>query len=248
LHWKRPQRIFVNSMSDLFHEDVPDSFIDRVFAIMACCERHIFQVLTKRPKRMLKYLRCRIPDSSEIWPRKIWRQMPIERFENVANNWPLPNVHLGVSIEDQRTAGERIPLLLKTPAAVRFISAEPLLGLVDLDPYIGEGVCFKREDKSHCVCWWDEETARCCSCRQWGCLNWVIVGGESGPGARACDVAWIRSLKDQCQTAGVPVFIKQLGSHSFEEDRNSKIILSDTKGGDIREFPEDLRVREYPHG
>jgi len=169
LHWKRKRMVFVNSMSDLFHEDVSFEFIDEVFAIMAMCQQHTFQILTKRPERMREYTTS-------------------ERIINV--KWPLPNVWLGVSIEDQQTADERIPLLLQTPAAVRFVSAEPLLGLVDL--------CYSAFNGADSL-----QTMRG--------IDWVIVGGESGPKARPMNPQWARDLRDQCKAAGVPFFFKQWG-------------------------------------
>ena len=237
LHWRQPRRVFVNSMSDLFHEDVPDEFIDRVWGIMSLAPRHTYQILTKRPERMLAVV-------SKLVARHACRD---------GSDWPLPNVWLGVSVENQQTADERIPLLLQTPAAVRFVSAEPLLGAIDLCRYCAPNF----------------------PC-DWPGLDWVIVGGESGPKARPCYMAWILSIKDQCQAAGVPVFIKQLGSQprgwcaaiphgdepesSYERDycdlyEASEIpepcsgrcgCLVDRKGGDMAEWPADLRVREFP--
>jgi protein gp37 len=135
LHWRKPRRVFVNSMSDLFHEQVPDEFIDRVFAVMALTPQHTYQVLTKRPERMREYLTS--PRHGE--PVETFVELEKDRISTEAwglgqflGAWPLPNVWLGVSCEDQRRADERIPLLLQTPAAVRFISAEPLLGPIDL--------------------------------------------------------------------------------------------------------------------
>lgn len=200
LRWRRPRRIFVNSLSDLFHEQVPDAFIDRVFAVMAMCDgirsngrRHTFQVLTKRPERMRAYLTD--PETpwrihSSVVKLNVGYYPPI-REPNAqgyrgldTGQWeiPLPNVWLGVSVENQRWADERIPHLLATPAAVRFLSCEPLLGPLDL-----AGV-------RH--------------------LGWVIVGGESGPGHRPVDPAWVRSIRDQCGAAGVPFLFKQWGGRT----------------------------------
>lgn len=190
LRWRRPRRIFVNSMSDLFHEAVPNKFIDQVFAAMALAPHHTFQVLTKRPERMLEYMRA--SDRAEAVghaetmlyekaPRTKGYFGPTHRHEL----WPLPNVWLGVSVEDQAAADERIPLLLNTPAAVRWISAEPLLGPIDLR---WGGL---RPDRPR--------------------LDWVVVGGESGSGARPMHPAWARSLRDQCVAAGVPYLFKQWG-------------------------------------
>lgn len=167
MRWKRPRRIFVNSMSDLFHERVTDHFIGQVFTLMVSANWHIYQVLTKRPQRMMEWL-------------KNW---PIE---------PTPNIWLGVSVEDQKAADERIPLLLQMPAAVRFVSCEPLLGPVDL-----KLVEFTSED------WGAWRRSRL--------LDWVIVGGESGANARPMHPDWARSIRDQCQAAGVPYFFKQWG-------------------------------------
>jgi protein gp37 len=225
LTWKKPRRVFVNSMSDLFHEDVPFDFIDKVFGVMGSEEagHHTFQVLTKRPTRMKEYA---------------------ERFTRKGVDFAslFPQVWLGVSVEDQKTADERIPLLLQTPAAVRFISAEPLLGPVDIDLYLP-------------CC----HNPKCTELPADLAINWVIVGGESGPGARPCDQVWIRHIKEQCEAAGVSVFIKQLGARSYdsaqalsqEECIDSMVArmhdhITDRKGGDWTEWPADLKVREYP--
>lgn len=168
LRWKTPRLIFVNSLSDLFHQDVADEFVARVFAVMAKCPQHTFQVLTKRHARMRSLL-------SSPWMR--------DQVAAVADldvmTWPLPNVWLGVSAETQQWADIRIPALLETPAAVRFVSAEPLLGPITL-PAVER-------------------------------LDWVIVGGESGPGARPMHADWARGLRDQCVGAGVPFLFKQWG-------------------------------------
>lgn len=184
LKWKRPRRIFVNSMGDLFHPDVPTLFLADVFSVMEQAKQHTFMILTKRPEGM-KWLRLNGP---------------------IVGREPLPNVWLGVSVENQATADERIPLLLQTPAAVRFISAEPLLGSVDLHI---KGV---------------DTTCRCAGCLDlaksspdmWQAqrIDWLIVGGETGPGARPMHQDWVRSLRDQCQTAGVPFFFKSWGDWS----------------------------------
>ncbi len=194
LRWKRPRRIFVNSMSDLFHEDVPDSFIYQVFAVMALSQQHTFQVLTKRPERMLAYMQ-RLGRSAAILDgaaRTIGHtfQSPLDPDVYLVS-WPLPHVWLGVSVEDQEAADQRIPLLLQTPAAVRWVSAEPLLGPVDVQAAINR------------MPW-----------RIGGGdagLHWVVVGGESGPKARPMHPDWARSLRDQCAAAGVPYLHKQNG-------------------------------------
>jgi len=214
LRWKRPRRIFVNSMSDLFHEDVPDAFIDKVFAVMALAPQHTFQILTKRAERMRDYILGAPQSTDRGWDVMAWASEELGRdaalVDVIASMWnkPLPNVWLGVSVENQRFADERIPLLLQTPAAVRFISAEPLLGPVDLTGLHvgGEYALFDnalngthRSESGPQI-----PTAA-------GRLDWVIVGGESGPGARPMHPEWARSLRDQCAAAGVNFFFKQWG-------------------------------------
>lgn len=237
IRWKRPQRVFVNSMSDLFHEAVPDNYIEQVFAVMSIAERHTFQVLTKRPERMAAWFSV-IAQYDTEWARRVCAG--------------LPNVWLGVSVEDQQRADERIPQLLSTPAAVRFISAEPLLGPVDLRrfmpvPLFYCGRCGKEKRRPWCEpCGTDNNTPT----NELVGLSWVIVGGESGPGARPFDVAWARALVHQCKSAGVAVFVKQLGSKPTGWWSNSlgpRIgKFTDRKGGDMAEWPEDLRIRQFP--
>ena len=207
LRWAKQRRIFVNSMSDLFHEEVPTGFIDQVFAVMALCPQHTFQVLTKRTLRMRDYVSegGRAADVLDIvrnW--EIGYRAGGDKLQ--AQAWPLPNVWLGVSVEDQATADQRIPILLQTPAAVRWISAEPLLGPIDLD----------RLAIDSCD---DDYTISALSGRRiarYGTkpgaprLDWVVVGSESGTKARPCDIEWVRDLKNQCEIARVPFFFKQL--------------------------------------
>jgi protein gp37 len=190
LRRKKPTTFFVNSMSDLFHENAPDEWIDRVFAVMALCPQHTFQVLTKRAARMRDYFCAPVDFAGVVRSERIadvmLRNHRIESgFKCVS--WPLPNVWLGVSTERQQEADERIPLLLQTPAAVRFISAEPLLGPLDLQFYI-----YAIHNSPEAA------------------LDWIIVGGESGPRHREMPEAWAMSLINQCQDAGVPVFMKQM--------------------------------------
>jgi protein gp37 len=255
LKWRKPCRVFVNSMSDLFHPDVPDEFIDQVFAVMAEASHHVYQILSKRPDRLRDYLRPAEDLWSERWPCAAYRLIG----ECEPYRFPLRNVHLGVSVEDQATANERIPLLLQTPAAVRFVSLEPLLGPVRLrSRWLHEMQSTKAE-------------------YQRPALRWAIVGGESGPKARPCDVAWIRSIVEQCRSAEVAAFVKQLGAVPFEGDGKHRhvsgsrsfgvvcdegdpcphcgkrpitwwptLALRSRSGSDPDEWPEDLRVREYP--
>lgn len=218
LHWCRPRRVFVNSMSDLFHEDVPFDFIDRVFAVMALAQQHVFQVLTKRPERMREYLcapatkRLGIIFNEAIGMGKLSGALVYGRFENP---W-LPNVWLGVSVENQDTL-ERIDILKDVPAAIRFVSFEPLLE--DLGALILDGI------------------------------QWVIIGGESGPKARPMNLDWPRSILKECRRQGVAPFVKQLGTNPYEDaplQDVTLIRLSDSHGANIDEFPRDLRVREFP--
>ena len=222
LHWKKPRNIFVCSMSDLFHEDVPGEFVYQVLRIAERCPQHTLQILTKRAKRMAWF--CDSPDM----PTNIW---------------------LGVTAEDQQRADERIPYLLNTPAAVKFLSLEPLLGPIDLsydglfiecptchgtseitDPQhpahpnqTGDGV-----DQNWCM------DCNSGDPRVVVGIDWVIVGGESGPKRREMKLQWVRDIVAQCQTAGVAVFVKQLHI-------DGKLVK------DIEQFPEDLQIREYPN-
>ena len=209
LRTKKPTMWFVNSMSDMFHENVPDEVIDRIFAVMALCPQHTFQVLTKRSARMREYM------TTAQAPARLaeiirgaghaadMNSLHAEAFadaphhEGETGEWPLSNVWLGVSVEDQTRADERIPDLLATPAAIRFISAEPLLGPVDL-------VQFATPDFST---WLDG-------------LDWVIVGGESGKGARPMHPDWACQIRDQCAVADVPFFFKQWGDWEIALDRD----------------------------
>jgi protein gp37 len=201
LHWKRPRRIFVNSMSDLFHEDVPNAFLQKVWLVMGQARQHVFQILTKRPQRMLSWLTSFNGDGgldSVRWGEDVELAQLEKEFP-----WPLPNVWLGVSVEDQAAADERIPLLLQTPAAVRWISAEPLLGPVDLHHPVYKII----KDQP------DYSTALRAAMPYAGVeINWVVAGGESGPGARPMHPDWARSLRDQCAAAKVPFFFKQWGN------------------------------------
>ncbi len=222
LHWTGHKRIFIPSMGDLFHPNVPFDFVDRVFATMGHSYWHTFQVLTKRSLRMHEY---------------ITTGQESDRFK------PLVNVWLGASIEDQDTADDRIPHLLNTPAAVRFVSCEPLLGPIELgmrclecgeyqhysDLHNAEGEC--RNGGSECG-----------YADRWQELDWVIVGGETGPGARPMHPDWARDIRDQCQEAGVPLFVKQLGSRYHPRGHR------DLHGADMQFWPADLRIRQMPSG
>jgi len=271
LRWKKPQRVFVNSMSDLFHESLSNEEIAAVFGVMAACPQHTFQVLTKRPKRAAEWFkwahdqRCHGNTTAETM-----RSLAIDRGSFRAPDgsmpkgtgrlllgfdarWPLPNVWIGCSAEDQETYNARIPLLVhQVPAAVHWVSLEPQLGPIKLR---GTGHIH---------------------------LDWVVQGGESGPGARPFDVAWARSMRDECAESGIAYFFKQLGARAIDsslrdvfgygyvhytgvpEDSRvlaaasrpdyrvvahdvSRLLARDRrKGGDMTEWPPEIRVRQLP--
>lgn len=251
VRWKEPRRIFVNSMSDLFHEKLSSIDISLVWRAMRAAPHHTFQILTKRPERMREWVQAWVDQGGEV----------------------LPHVWLGVSVEDQATADARIPLLLRTAAAVRFLSCEPLLGKLNLSRYMrchqgGPYTCGNRPGE-------------CCECAQGRTSNnhvdWVIVGGESGPDARECRASWIRSIVAQCRLSSTPVFVKQLGAHIIDRNdagfdghdpenwpegtetddwdldpgrqyqgADARILLADSKGADPAEWPQDLRVQQFP--
>ena len=248
---RKPSRWFWLDMSDLFGSWVPDEWIDKIMCVMAATSRQTHQVLTKRPDRMLRYFkewsdgidgrdaRC------EVWLDRMCMSVASGNIESdcdISRPWPLPNLWLGTSCENQATFDQRSPLLNDTPAAVRFLSLEPLLGPIDISPFL------------------ESYTNR-----------WVIVGGESGFIARPCNVQWIRSIVQQCKSYGVPCFVKQLGARPIDEvtksaaelmfpngvpagvqvgggyHRRAELSLSHKKGGDPKEWPADLNVREFPN-
>lgn len=198
--WKG-KKVFVCSMSDLFHESVPFDFIDRVFAQFVNLEETIFQVLTKRPDRAMEYFKY----TEEFGNIGVYACEKDEGFTILQYEWPLENVWIGTSCEDQATANERIPLLLQIPAAVRFLSCEPLLGPIDIFKAVGSlqkyGRPYTLPPHPKGFNWPNQPK-----------IDWVIAGGESGHGARPMHPDWVRSLRDQCQSANVPFFFKQWGT------------------------------------
>lgn len=215
LRWRKPSKIFVCSMGDLFHEAVPDDFIARVWHTMAINQEHVFQILTKRPDRMAKWI-DRVGDYQGY---KTHNGEPHKADGGSGivvgfRKWPLPNVWLGVTVENQEQADKRIPILLQIPAAVRFVSVEPMLGPVDLTRVGGDWHGYGRIDAlngrrnieeyifEYSLRW---KTERCEK------IDWVVCGGETGPNARPMHPDWVRSLRDQCQSAGVPFFFKSWG-------------------------------------
>ncbi len=206
LRWRKPQRVFVASRADLFHEGVPDQFVARVFASALHASQHTFLFLTKRADRMAEFI-----------PRLSGRLHGVCAPSNLYEpergaTWPPPNWWLGVSCENQEQADKRIPLLLQTPAAVRWVSLEPLIGPVNLDCY----------PSTSCPTGWFDDPG----------LNWVVIGGESGPHHRPMEIAWLKSIVDQCKAAAVPVYVKQ-ASHA--------------RPGQQGDIPEDIwTIKELP--
>jgi protein gp37 len=256
LSWRKPRRVFPCSGSDLFHEKIPFEYIAAAFAVMAAASQHTFQVLTKRPERMREFLEWLV-DPKKGSRGYVWQTLfscAIETDPGLEEKlkgrmgspwpWPLPNVWLGVSVEDQARFDERVPELLKCDAAVRWLSCEPLLGRVNLDlGGVGRGI------------------------------GWVVPGGESGDPfktARPCAMEWIAEIKDECLRHGVPVFVKQLGSVAVSEERMAASVaeanelrravghterddpwlwmagLADYKGEDPAEWPDEFQVRLFP--
>lgn len=233
----RGRKIFVNSMSDLFHPGVPFEFIAAVFWVMSVTTRHTYQILTKRPERMLEFFRwllggderdfnsesarwdmgdriCALADLNPSIQALGWTPHSARRggYDNCGPAWPCTNVWLGVSVEDQATAEERIPILLQCPAAVRWISAEPLLGHIDLRAVSFPSPFARSMYPGILPVPW---------------LDWVVAGGESGPGARPMHPDWLRSLRDQCAAAGVPFLFKQWGEWApYDRSRNDGAALA----------------------
>lgn len=210
LRWNKPRKVFVNSMSDLFHDKVSDEYIARVFSVMACAERHTFQLLTKRHGRMRSLL------NSEAFRELVFKCQALELPGDVMGDyWPLPNVWLGVSAEDQKRADLRIPALLDTPAAVRFVSAEPLLGPIELKQHWLHPVMREPSPENHAI------GRRIGKANGVGFIDWVIVGGESGPESRVMVPDYAREIRDQCVEAGVPFLFKQWGEWAPINDRDT---------------------------
>jgi protein gp37 len=242
--WKKPRVVFVNSMSDLFHEDVPVEFIWKVFAIMASTPQHTYQILTKRPERMAEILTLHNGAAFQIGVLKAAHLIPGQEVISGGWSYPLSNVWLGTSCEDQQRADERIPHLLKCPGSTLFLSLEPLLGPID---YLASWLvgCNDQHLRPRAEC--DRLAKRDRNLRS---IHWVIVGGESGAKPRPCGVHWVRSIVRQCDAAGVPCFVKQLGANLCMEFADGalgdRIRLHDAKGGDPDEWAHDLRVRQMP--
>jgi protein gp37 len=191
LRWRRPRLIFPGSMTDLFADWVTDEMLDRIFAVMALAPRHTFLVLTKRPERAARYL-TRWPNGMGRGHHIAWR---IGDGKGPTVELPLPNVWLGYSGADK----DGVEALLKAPAAIHWLSIEPLLGPVEIERFLHDSDCMCGVPGMHCVCSEPRET----------CVDWVVTGAESGSGARPMNLDWVRSLRDQCADARVPFFFKQ---------------------------------------
>jgi protein gp37 len=217
LRWRKPRRIFVCSMGDLFHEDVPDEWIYYVLGVIADAERHTYMLLTKRPERAKKILE----DAHNHVCYESTGCPADDRF-------PLHNLWLGITAENQEMAAQRIPILLQTPAAARFVSVEPMLGPVDLTKVgrngldlIGNALALPGMSGPS---------------RSFGTrLDWVILGGETGAGAREMDFEWAWSIRDQCREAGVPFFYKGKGTHGGIRKNYHNYATLD--GREWKEFP-----------
>jgi protein gp37 len=220
---KKPHKIFVCSMTDMFGDWVTDEWILKIFTYFCRCPHHTFQLLTKRPERMsqiINHLAWRTAKDGD-WTYSGYIAYLAHSGANIS-----PNIWIGTSVENQNNC-DRIKHLCLVKNSTRFLSIEPLLGEIDLR--LNDVISTESE----------------VTVPKYQLINWVIIGGESGKNARTCNVQWIRSLVNQCQEYNIPVFVKQLGSNSVDEYGN-KIKLKDKKGGDINEFPVDLKVREFP--
>lgn len=245
LRRKKPTTYFVNSMGDLFHEDVPDEWIDRAFAVMAICDRHTFQILTKRSSRMKVYL------SDPDMPKRVAAEAGSTMADGDTwlsvlskQRWPLHNVWLGVSAERQIEADERIPDLLATPAAVRFVSAEPLLGPIDFTQGIyhdAVGISMRGYLKNR-----DESDDFHFHAPK---LDWIIAGGESGPGARPMHPDWALSIRDQCAASGTPFFFKQWGEYepTVSAEDFAEYVSGEADNDDIRDAAARCKI-VWPSG
>ncbi|ABA04825.1 phage Gp37Gp68 [Nitrobacter winogradskyi Nb-255] len=276
LGWKRPRRIFVCAHGDLFHESVPDEWIDQIFAVMALTPQHTYQVLTKRSARMRDYICTRAGDWQVVLPdacapgtlpitkndvARALGRLPKFSYDPPTPTWPLANVWLGVSTERQKEADERIPDLLATPAAVHFISAEPLLGPIDLTAIKATHVPGTPDDSDMGWTFNSLATGDYYSFKddrgyneggdgphREHALDWVIVGGESGPDARPMHPDWARSIRDQCAAAGVPFFFKQWGSWYPIVDRDKEDPDWRADYGRASRSPEKFRILNLAGG
>lgn len=268
--WRGRSTVFVNSMSDLFHEALSNEAIAAVFGVMAACQRHTFIVLTKRADRMRRWFEWVEADGAS--PDHVVSTCASNYIDVdcIAQPWPLPNVVIGVSVENQEWADKRIPHLLATPAACRMVSYEPALGPVDftniaigddwgVNALVADAYATGYAGTSHIL-------------KRHPAIDWLVLGGESGPGARPFDIEWARTTIVACRTVGVPVYVKQLGRRPVDSERlygvyapedlrsiragadlgcsvdcpPNLVMLWDRKGADMSKWPDNLQVRELP--
>lgn len=222
---KKPLGVFANSMADLFHRKVDFNFIAALFGSFSLSPQHTFLTLTKRPERMIEFFNWVEQERGVFPPDYFCRERlfeiredlwPESRWEGTIKEWPLPNVWIGISAEGQATYNQRVPLLFEVPAAIRWVSAEPLLG-----PVVTDQIPQKPD--------------------------WIVIGGESGVGdaPRVCDLAWIRSLVQECHQRDIAAFVKQLGKFPVEDGQRIEL-PEKKKGAELAEWPDDLQVQEYP--
>jgi protein gp37 len=263
VNMRSSKTIFLCSMTDLFGNWIPSEWIYKAFAYMAIASQHKFLVLTKRPERMKDILRCGGKQRIRRDAVDVGRSMGLEprryeSFETCDFDWPLANVGLGTSIENQQVAGDRATDLLDCPAAMRFLSCEPLLEELNLVSYKRNGGSY-----NYLLNTWEPHKSGAGGAVAGGRIspfyndgiNWIICGGESGSGVRPCHIDWIRSLVQQCQQTKTAVFVKQWGSHAINStpyidgvvQSHFRVKLKSRKGGDISEFPADLQIRQFPH-
>jgi protein gp37 len=271
LRWRSPARVFVNSMGDPFHSDITNEEIAAIFAVMAVCPHLTFQVLTKRPQRMREWFDWATsgPTTTALRLERCWFDITRSTRSKVAPRvWPLPNVELYVTAEDQKRANERIPILLDTPAAFHGVSLEPMLEDIDLEPYLDH---IRQDSCVHCgddardfllsgeLRWTSRGDALCRECGNereadgsGASLDLVIAGGESGPGARACNLSWLRNIVHDCEDNDVLCFIKQAGAnavdslHVDDDEPPLPVTFKDRKGADPSEWESYLQVRQLP--
>lgn len=226
LTWRKGRLVFVGSMTDIFHENIPDFIRTDIFAVIAACPQHVFQMLTKRPKLAVDYFRR--TDMASL--RTAMRGLDLPGIDRLPSTWPLPNVWMGASMENQPAANERMGDLLRIPAVVRFASVEPMLGPISL--------------RIPCAPFWGGKNTR------WTLpLDWVIAGGESGPGARVSDPRWFRNLRDECAVFRVPFLFKQWGEFypdDYEPDSDRPLIRAVWSDG-VKWHPSPRLVDRFRH-
>ncbi len=236
-YWRKPRMCFICSTGDLFHENVDQGMSNLVLTRVAELFKHRFLILTKRARQMYEFMST------------VDNKQGVFNTTYPSRAWPLSNLWLGVSVEDQATADERIPLLLQTPAAVRFVSVEPMLGPIDMSPQFIDGKVFAPLGEERMIdCGGCKGTpvhpsnpggqSPYCPGHDAGGIDWLIVGCESGPRRRPCDPAWVKSIIEQCDAAGVPVFVKQFDLYTPSG--------ANRVSHDPAEWPEWARRQEWP--